>query len=556
MSSKEGEVVAKKNGRRIYNLDAQRRSRHLAPGVIGVCLVVILAWSMALVLVPGARASAGPFHAALKVPSQYPTIQSAINAAHSGDTILVAPGTYIEQLTITKSVTIMGSGAGKTIIQSPAVLKPDAFGNPWTIELGNAAMVTLSGFTLLVTLQCIINSTTPASIFESQLGYAGGGIGVGGRAFLNLESAVVATTGATEGASCGGPSPAPTGFLSYGTGVDFGLDYLTGSPAALALVGFGTVSEVRISGFGFGGSGISVGGEANSPSGSYALISNDQVTTKGTVNVPCCAAPLPVGVSVGHGGNASSATIVHNTLTGVQGTISFPIDVGFGSSAYIAHNSITATGWANGVSVFQSSSATITDNSIVIGTAPPKGDVAWGIYVESSWATITYNSITGPSVDGVGIFLLGSSATVEFNSISQMECEYNPTLGGPCGPSWATQLAGYGIIDYSDAGLGTTIANNLIFSTDVGILLWSGCLGCVVKDNVLVSNLDYGLAGIDGSYSFSQNLVVGGLYGAASIASTVDTTVTLSHVAIVGTFVAPFYTEADFSGGSATINGA
>ena len=34
------------------------------------------------------------------VPSDYPLIQSAINSSHFGDTVLVAPGTYLENLVI------------------------------------------------------------------------------------------------------------------------------------------------------------------------------------------------------------------------------------------------------------------------------------------------------------------------------------------------------------------------------------------------------------------------------------------------------------------------
>lgn len=47
----------------------------------------------------------------LQVPSeQFPTIQSAINAAANGDKILVAPGIYNETLTIAKRINLTGSG--------------------------------------------------------------------------------------------------------------------------------------------------------------------------------------------------------------------------------------------------------------------------------------------------------------------------------------------------------------------------------------------------------------------------------------------------------------
>jgi parallel beta-helix repeat protein len=532
----------------------RRNSRHSSAGVIGVCLVVVLAASFALTLAPGARASPTPAYAtAVKVPCGA-SIQGAINAAYPGETIVLAPCTYVQQLTIDKSVNILGAGAGKTIIQSPAGLKPDAFGDPWTIEIGNAATVTLSGITLLVTLQCIVSSPYAADVF--QLGYAGGGIGVGGSAYLDLQSSVVTTTGAAQGASCNEGA----GFMSYGTGVDFGLDYVTGTPAASQLVGFGAVSGVLVSGFGFGGPGIAVGGTANSPAGSSAVISHDYILTLGTTG-PCCGAPLTTGVAVGLGENASSATIVDNVMNGVAGTSTFAVWVVFGSSAYIAHNSLISTGWANAVSVEVFASATITDNNIVIGYSPwcVGCGVAWGVYVVvHAQATITYNSIAGPAVDGIGVYLWNSTATVEYNSIGQMTCEYNATFGAfgaSCGPSWATQYAGYGIFDLSDAGHGTVIANNLIFDNDAGIVLDSGCPACVVENNILLNNLDYGLAGIDGAYGFLQNVVIGGMYGVGAIAFSVDTTITLSHVVIVGPSVAPFYYEIDFTGGTATIVG-
>jgi large repetitive protein len=50
------------------------------------------------------------------VPSQYASIQAAIDAAVAGDLILVAPGTYDELVIMYKKVRLQGWGAGSTII--------------------------------------------------------------------------------------------------------------------------------------------------------------------------------------------------------------------------------------------------------------------------------------------------------------------------------------------------------------------------------------------------------------------------------------------------------
>lgn len=52
----------------------------------------------------------------IRVPEDFSTVQSAINNASSGDTILVANGTFNEHLTINKSITLIGAGVDYTIL--------------------------------------------------------------------------------------------------------------------------------------------------------------------------------------------------------------------------------------------------------------------------------------------------------------------------------------------------------------------------------------------------------------------------------------------------------
>ncbi|MGD8544883.1 MAG: NosD domain-containing protein [Candidatus Bathyarchaeota archaeon] len=55
-------------------------------------------------------------HITIRVPHDYATIQEAINAAESGDTIFVYNGTYYEEVVVNKTVSILGENSSSTIV--------------------------------------------------------------------------------------------------------------------------------------------------------------------------------------------------------------------------------------------------------------------------------------------------------------------------------------------------------------------------------------------------------------------------------------------------------
>jgi parallel beta-helix repeat protein len=86
--------------------------------------------------------------AKITVPTHFPTIQGAIDAASQGDTIRVLPGTYNEQITISKSLTLLGSSAKSTIINAPAILDTNVLGLTYLVQVNSGAKVTMKGITI------------------------------------------------------------------------------------------------------------------------------------------------------------------------------------------------------------------------------------------------------------------------------------------------------------------------------------------------------------------------------------------------------------------------
>ncbi|GGS40135.1 hypothetical protein Snoj_03440 [Streptomyces nojiriensis] len=128
----------------------------------------------------------------LVVPSAaYPTVQSAVDAAHPRDRIALRPGVYREQVVIGKDLTITGAGAGKTTILAPEHLVTGSDGLNSIVSLGNAASVTISRLAV----------SGPGS-GTCDAGALGAGIRVLGGAHLELSHAAVSHIKDTPMAPC------------------------------------------------------------------------------------------------------------------------------------------------------------------------------------------------------------------------------------------------------------------------------------------------------------------------------------------------------------------
>ena len=83
------------------------------------------------------------------VPDDYPTIQEGIDAAVNGDTVLVSPGTYVENIDfLGKAITVISSnGPEVTIIDGGNPVNPD-YGSVVIFSKGEGLDSVLDGFTV------------------------------------------------------------------------------------------------------------------------------------------------------------------------------------------------------------------------------------------------------------------------------------------------------------------------------------------------------------------------------------------------------------------------
>lgn len=94
-----------------------------------------------------AQGATGPQGAILVVPDEYETVQAAVDAAASGDTILIRRGFYAENVHVeAKDLSITSSNPSDPLVVAQTVLSARGLGTPLTID--NGSEVEVAGITV------------------------------------------------------------------------------------------------------------------------------------------------------------------------------------------------------------------------------------------------------------------------------------------------------------------------------------------------------------------------------------------------------------------------
>jgi len=280
--------------------------------------------------------------ATINVPADQPTIQDAINVAVTGDIVLVAPGTYSENINFMgKAITVKSSGGSKVTIIDGGKLAPVV-----TFASAETSKSVLNGFTL----------QNGSSTFNSQ--YDGGGV------YISSASPTVSNNVIQNNTACNGGG---------GIAVEF-------SSARILNNLIKNNSQSGCSG-GIGGGGIAVGGAGSAYIFGNRIMNNTWPGNGGGITLFAAGNPT-----------LENNTISGNSSSGGQGGGIWIVN---GSSALIVQNLFYGNTASQGGAIYFSIPSgvdiVLVNNTIVGGSGVTQGSAVWAGGFDSS--VVLYNNL-------------------------------------------------------------------------------------------------------------------------------------------------------------------
>ena len=362
----------------------------------------------------------------IRVPLDYPTIQGAINAAATGDTVLVAPGTYVENINFSgKAITVTSEGGPEVTLldgnQADSVVK---------FISGEGRSAVLSGF----------------SVLNGRSGFDTPGFGNGGGIWINNASPTIVGNIVANNRGCDG----------------VGISSRFGSP----LIQRNTIANNRREGCsgGSGGGGINItndatprppaeildnvisgnilwGGDGGGISvGRNVTIRGNSISGNSATGVSPCA--RGGGISA-----AGDATIVQNVIAGNQAGCGGAIYLASGAPGQlVAFNTIADNDAPQGSGIYFESFAG--------GPPEPTNNTIVGKAGQTAVTCLAYNGLGPPvfranNVYGATGAAYGGVCTDQTGINGNVSSD--PLFVDPAGGNYRLQMASPSI----DAGLNT-----------------------------------------------------------------------------------------------------
>jgi len=429
----------------------------------------------------------------IQVPTNFPTIQSAINAASNGDTVLVAPGTYVENINFSGKAITLTSSSGPAV----TIIDGNHNGTVVTFNHSETASSVLSGFTIQNGLQdggfgagITVSSASPtitSNVIARNHAAAAIGIYVNGGSPLITNNTI--TNNDQNGAGDGGIGGGGIGILGTNT-----------TPSNPQIIN-NTITNNSLAAGGDGG-GISVTYFSSPIIRGNLIVGNSVFNDGGGINLDSYNSPvaidnLIVNNNAGLGGSGgglyvfprsgSIVNVVNNTIAGnsaFDGSSGI-FTTGIAQYAFLANNIVVAAAGQTGVTcntLWSSASPVFSHNDVYSATG-------------TAWTAVCDHTSNPGNISADPLFLSGSNNDFHLSqgspaidsgdnsaaSLPTADYDNNPRISDGNGDSVATVDLGAfevtvtssatvapGQLSFPAQGIGSTSAAQIITLTSSG----------------------------------------------------------------------------------------